>query len=240
MKDNKPKAKDFLLFDGIVLLIECLIYVLVLSVMTPFAMLFLQTSPFYWPVFIVLAWLMMIVCFSLTLVFIKRIFIGPIPHGMYLLSVTNDKRVLRWLIADRLSKIMERSPFYPWVIEYSFFRNIYFKLMGAKIDSTLIASRTTSIPEPWCLQAGKNVIFGVGTAITGHKVEKQTLSLGPVKIGNNVTIGAKSIIFPNVEIGDNVLVGANSIVVSGSRIPAGETWSGSPAKKVELFLSTKQ
>lgn len=35
---------------------------------------------------------------------------------------------------------------------------------------------------------------------------------GPVKIGNNVWIGAHVVIFPGIEIGDNVVIGAGSIV----------------------------
>ena len=35
---------------------------------------------------------------------------------------------------------------------------------------------------------------------------------GPVKIGKNVWLPARSIVLPNVTIGDNVVVGINSIV----------------------------
>ena len=37
---------------------------------------------------------------------------------------------------------------------------------------------------------------------------------GPVKIGNNVWLPARSIVLPNVSVGDNVVIGINSITVS--------------------------
>lgn len=49
----------------------------------------------------------------------------------------------------------------------------------------------------------------------------------PVKIGNNVFIGAHSTILKGVEIGDNSIIGACSVVTKN--IPANEIWGGNPA-----------
>ena len=51
---------------------------------------------------------------------------------------------------------------------------------------------------------------------------------GPVKIGNNVWLPARSIVLPNVEIGDNTVIGIGSIV--NKNIPAGSLAAGSPCK----------
>jgi len=51
---------------------------------------------------------------------------------------------------------------------------------------------------------------------------------GPVKIGNNVWLPARSIVLPNVEIGDNTVIGIGSIV--NRNIPAGSLAAGSPCK----------
>jgi acetyltransferase-like isoleucine patch superfamily enzyme len=51
-----------------------------------------------------------------------------------------------------------------------------------------------------------------------------------IQIGNNVFIGANTIILKGVEIGDNVIVGAGSVVAKN--IPAGEIWAGNPAKLI--------
>ena len=44
------------------------------------------------------------------------------------------------------------------------------------------------------------------------KVHLGYTKIGKVKIGNNVFVGAESVIMPNVTLGDNVIVGANSTV----------------------------
>ena len=59
---------------------------------------------------------------------------------------------------------------------------------------------------------------------------------GRVKIGNNVFIGAHSIICQPVTIGDDVVIAAGAVVTKD--IPSGEVWGGVPAKfirKVEGY-----
>lgn len=50
---------------------------------------------------------------------------------------------------------------------------------------------------------------------------------------NNVFIGTKSIILPNVSIGDNVIVGAGSIVTKD--IPANSVVCGNPARVITSY-----
>ena len=52
----------------------------------------------------------------------------------------------------------------------------------------------------------------------------------PIFIGNDVFIGANTIVLKGVSIGDGAVVGAGSIVTKS--IPAGERWAGNPAKKI--------
>ena len=50
----------------------------------------------------------------------------------------------------------------------------------------------------------------------------------PVVIGNDVFIGAKSIILKGVIIGENSVIGAGSVVTKS--VPANQIWAGNPAK----------
>jgi acetyltransferase-like isoleucine patch superfamily enzyme len=52
----------------------------------------------------------------------------------------------------------------------------------------------------------------------------------PIKIGNDVFIGANSIILKGVFIGDRVIIGAGSVVTKS--IPNDEVWAGNPARKI--------
>lgn len=78
--------------------------------------------------------------------------------------------------------------------------------------------------EPWMIYLGNNVVIATGVRFINHDMSAEMLSqylygtskklskYGEIKVGNNVFIGADSIILPNVEIGDNVIVGAGSII----------------------------
>jgi len=55
---------------------------------------------------------------------------------------------------------------------------------------------------------------------------------GEVIIGNNVFIGALSIILPSTKIGNNVVIGANSVVKG--EIPSNVVVAGSPAEIIKM------
>ena len=53
---------------------------------------------------------------------------------------------------------------------------------------------------------------------------------GNVFVGNYCWIGANVLINPGVSIGDNVVIGANSVVCKD--VPAGQIWGGVPARYI--------
>lgn len=55
----------------------------------------------------------------------------------------------------------------------------------------------------------------------------------PVNIGDNVFIGAHSLILKGVTIGENSIVGAGSVVAKS--IPSNEIWAGNPAKFIKML-----
>ncbi len=58
-----------------------------------------------------------------------------------------------------------------------------------------------------------------------HKIDR------PVSIGNNVFIGAASMVLKGVTIGDNAIIGAGAVVTKD--IPANEIWAGNPARFIK-------
>lgn len=86
----------------------------------------------------------------------------------------------------------------------------------------------------WLITIGDNVTLAPRVHILAHDAStKQFLNytkIGRVNIGNNVFIGAESVILPNVTIGDNVIVGANS-TVTNSLLKNG-VYAGSPAQYI--------
>jgi len=82
---------------------------------------------------------------------------------------------------------------------------------------------------------GNNVFIGpnVGIYTAGHPVDVKLRNDGveygkKIKIGNNVWIGGNVCILPGVTIGDNVTIGAGSVVTKN--IPSNVTAFGNPCK----------
>ena len=86
----------------------------------------------------------------------------------------------------------------------------------------------------WLIEIGDNVTMAPRVHILCHDAStKQFLDytkIGRVTIGDNVFIGAESVILPGVTIGDNVIIGANSTVTHD--IPDNSVAAGSPARVI--------
>lgn len=84
----------------------------------------------------------------------------------------------------------------------------------------------------WLITIGDNVTMAPRVHILAHDAStKEFLNytkIGRVNIGNNVFIGAESVVLPNVNIGNNVVIGANSTVTKD--IPSNSVYAGNPAK----------
>lgn len=90
---------------------------------------------------------------------------------------------------------------------------------------------------PWLITIGDNVTLAPDALVLCHDGSTKKAvgysKVGAVSIGNNVFVGAKSIILPDTTIGDNVVIGAGSIV--HGVIPSGVVVAGTPAKIIETI-----
>lgn len=84
---------------------------------------------------------------------------------------------------------------------------------------------------------GNNVFIapGCGFYTAGHPQNVKQRNAGleyayPIKIGNNVWIGAQASILPGVTIGDNCVIGAGSVVTKD--IPANTVAAGNPCRVI--------
>ena len=84
----------------------------------------------------------------------------------------------------------------------------------------------------WLIEIGDNVTMAPRVHILCPDAStKQFLNytkIGRVTIGNNVFIGAETVVLPGVTIGNNVIIGANSTVTHD--VPDGMVVAGSPAR----------
>lgn len=86
----------------------------------------------------------------------------------------------------------------------------------------------------WLIKIGDNVTIAPRVHILAHDASTKMFldytKIGCVNIGNNVFIGAESVVLPGVTIGNNVIIGANSTVTHN--IPDNSVAVGSPARVI--------
>lgn len=81
---------------------------------------------------------------------------------------------------------------------------------------------------PELISIGYGTQLGLQSVVVSHVNQGEYWVIGNVDIGNNVIVGAKSMIGPGVKIGDYAKINAGSLV--NFDVPAGAVVGGSPAK----------
>jgi hypothetical protein len=108
-------------------------------------------------------------------------------------------------------------------------RLIYLAL-GARLGANTYSSGI--ILDPKFVQIGHNSIVGQFALLVPHVIEGIKLAHYPIRIGNNVTIGAHSCVLSGVTIADNAIVATGAVVAKGTQIGPGEIWGGVPARLI--------
>lgn len=104
---------------------------------------------------------------------------------------------------------------------------IKYKIGNVKYHNCLVDTLT-----PQMVEIGDNFVSAPGAIITAHDAslftQYKVYRIERVVIGNNVFLGANSVILPGVTIGDNVIVGAGAVVTKD--VPSDSVVAGNPAK----------
>jgi len=99
----------------------------------------------------------------------------------------------------------------------------------------------TKVGRSLVIQHGQGLVVNDGTIIGDHCVLRNGCTIGIKKdiygnnskapiLGNYVNIGANAVIIGPVTIGDNVVIGAGSVVVKN--VPSGSVVAGNPARSI--------
>lgn len=110
---------------------------------------------------------------------------------------------------------------------------LFYQMMGMKIGKGAQIN-TTWISDPSLITIGAKATIGGSVAIVAHYGQGGLLVIAPVHIGASCTIGIKATIMGGVVIGDGAKILPHSVLLPKTVVPAGETWGGVPAQKVEL------
>lgn len=103
--------------------------------------------------------------------------------------------------------------------------------------------------EPYMISFGNNVHVASGVKFINHDISAYMLQYmepetafktrtGEITIGDNVFIGANSLLLYGVNIGNNVIIGAGSVVTKD--IPNGVVAVGVPCKPIRSFEEWKE
>lgn len=97
--------------------------------------------------------------------------------------------------------------------------------------------------EPYLVTIGNHVLISFDCSFITHDGAVYTAKgmtgrndlwkYGKIKIGNNVSIGARSVIMPGVDIGDDSIIGACSLVTKG--VPSGKVWGGGTSSFLNVY-----
>ncbi len=125
----------------------------------------------------------------------------------------------------------------------SFFRyNIYrYILKKIRIKYGIFISNSIEIGKGIYIVHSGGIIINSNTVIGENFKIRQNTTIGnkgdgsrncPI-IGNNVDVGANSVIIGNIKIGNNVIIGAGSVVVKD--VPDNVIVAGNPAKIIKRY-----
>lgn len=147
----------------------------------------------------------------------------PFKGGYYTLAA------VPWFLHNGLFYLV-RFTFLPFATLTPF--GVWFlKAMGMKIGRHAFIN-TELISDPRFIDVGDDAALGGSVRIFAHYGGGGNLVLAPVKIGARATIGAGACVMGDVEVGDGATILPQSVLLPGTRVPAGETWGGVPARRI--------
>jgi acetyltransferase-like isoleucine patch superfamily enzyme len=149
----------------------------------------------------------------------------------YPVSGTNSlwqiyKTVSFWKVVKNfiIIQIARYTPFLP--VKNWLYRTFLKMEIGEHTAFALMVMPDIMFPEK--IKVGRNSIIGYNTTLLAHEYLIDEYRLGDVVIGDEVMIGANSIVLPGVVIGDRAVVAAGTVVHKD--VPAGAFVGGNPMR----------
>ncbi|WP_374239504.1 hypothetical protein [Zoogloea sp.] len=106
---------------------------------------------------------------------------------------------------------------------------LFIRLFGARVGGNVALGGV--IGEPFLVQIDDDVVLGYGSLIAGSIIADGKIILGRVHVRKGATVGVYAVAMGSIDIGENAKLVGGATLLPGSKIPAGEVWRGSPARK---------
>jgi acetyltransferase-like isoleucine patch superfamily enzyme len=134
-----------------------------------------------------------------------------------------EKETEEWLLYEFYETYYNIIKYFTWFFSIFLESRLRHILFGAKLGAgTINGGGLILTPDRTII--GENCLIGYGAIICAHVYEGERLYLKPVELGNNVTVGGYAIVFAGSKIGDNVIIGANTVVPKDREIPPNTIW----------------
>ncbi len=163
----------------------------------------------------------------LVAVTVKWLVLGRVRPGRYPLW---GPYYLRWwfvqaVVASVPANYLIGTPLMP----------LFYRLLGARIgrDVYIATDRFAAFD---LISIGDGASVDDDASLFGQTVEDGELVIGPVTVGRRCFVGTRSVLREGAVMEDGARLEDLSLLPSGARIPAGETWAGSPARRVSVSI----
>jgi non-ribosomal peptide synthetase-like protein len=161
----------------------------------------------------------------LVAVTVKWLVLGRVRPGRYPLW---GGYYLRWWFAQAVvasvpANYLAGTPLLPW----------FYRLLGSRIGKDVYIG-TERLAAFDLISIGDGACVDDDVSLFGQTVEGGELVIGPVTVGRKCYVGTRSVLREGAVMEDGARLEDLSLLPSGARIPAGETWAGSPARRVPV------
>ena len=107
----------------------------------------------------------------------------------------------------------------------------YYRLLGARIGRRAFIGRMP-IDAADLVTIGDDAIVSDYAMLATSSVERGRLRLGGATIGDRAMLGSMAVLGRDASLGAGAVLEDLSAIAAGGRVPPGERWSGSPARRV--------
>ncbi|KAH6812389.1 hypothetical protein C2S51_026151 [Perilla frutescens var. frutescens] len=96
--------------------------------------------------------------------------------------------------------------------------NYWFQMFGAKIGSSVVLD-TIDVTDPALVSIGDGVVIAEGALLQSHEVRNGILSLRPIRIGKNSSVGPYAVIQKGSVVRDGTEVAPLQVIEEGKMVP---------------------
>lgn len=154
----------------------------------------------------------------------KRLLAGNLQPGRYPLW---GATYFRYWLSEKLASLAPLR-----LIHGTGWLNLYLRCLGARIGRDVFIDSLV-IGAPALLSIGDEADLGSAVLIANVRVEGGFLVVGRVTIGPGALVESNTVLEGDVELGAGATLEAMSTAPAGTRVPARQTWAGSPPRRSE-------